>query len=736
MIVTKNWLNEWIDIENIPLDEVEKSLNRIGLEVDRSLKFSAPDGVVVGKIETIEQHPNADRLRVCQIDIGENAPLQIVTNDQNVKVGDFVPVATVGTHLPEFKIKKGKLRGVESFGMLCSTEEFGIPRVDEGVVILDDSIGELKVGKPLSQFPIFNDELIEIELTANRGDCLSIYGVARDLASALNLPYKREAPDIEEIEGCIKDFDYSVDYLKFSDIKRLPLKIRTRLAIVEKLKRDDFKDALQYVTHSTGVILKGVEEGEKKLSYDDGVLKIGDSQIGIYSNSSNSCIEVSYINPEVISKVVHSKKLKTDELYYNSSRGSEPSIELSISLLKELAVFENLERDNSFKNIKPKREIKISLNEINNFIGAEIEKSRVSNTLLRLGFEVFEDGKDLKLKVPKFRHDIVNTQDVIEEILRMVGIDNIPAKRLAILEKNRENTSSKRFKLKSEIRTKAVANGFYEVMTYLFGKDEIFKRYGFETLEGEKSLINPIVDTMDTLRPTVTIGLLEAVQRNINFGKKRVPLFEIGKVFSKDRDEKEVITFIFSGEIEEPSIKNSGKPDKIDFESFAHMVLSSIGGGELEEGDIVSQLQHPYQNAKVIQDGDEVGYIYKLRLDIEEEFDIPTTYIAEIELDRLSQKVREAQEYSKYQASVRDLSLVISSAMEYKEVRDSIKSLNNPLLKDFYPVDIFQLDDEKVSLTLRFYLQSMEKTLEEDDITEFVNSVLEKLGSDLGITLR
>ena len=339
MIITKNWINEWIDIESYSLEEIAKTFNRIGLEVDRAFEFKAPKGVVVGEVKTVDKHPDADKLKVCQIDIGETEPVQIVTNDRKIEAGDFVPVATVGTQLPTFKIKKGKLRGVMSFGMLCSTEEFGILRVGEGVVVLDDSIGELKVGKELSEFPIFNDSLIELELTANRGDCLSIYGIARDLGSALNIEFRKAIPKIEEKECEINDFDYSLEYLTFGEITKTPLTIKTRLAIIEKLETCNLQNSIKYATHSTGVIFKLVNnDSGDNISLTDEVLISGSSQIGISANleDRSDIIEVSYIDPEIISKTVYKNKLKTDELYFNSSRGSEPNLELGINFLKEL----------------------------------------------------------------------------------------------------------------------------------------------------------------------------------------------------------------------------------------------------------------------------------------------------------------------------------------------------------------------------------------------------------------
>jgi len=736
MIITKNWLNEWLDIENYSLEELSKTFNRIGLEVDRAFQFQAPKGVVVGNVKTVENHPDADKLQICQIDIGESELLQIVTNDKNVGAGDFVPVATVGTQLPTFKIKKGKLRGEMSFGMLCSTEEFGIPRVGEGVVILDSSIGDLKVGKELSEFAIFNDSLIELELTANRGDCLSIYGIARDISSALNIKLKSEISNIDEVQGEFSDFDYSLKYLNFDKVEKANLKIRTRLAIIEKLKKDDLDNILKYTSHSTGAILKSVKNAGEDLQISDDILVSGNSQIGISAENGSEIIEISYINPDVISKNVYQNKLKTDESYYNSSRGSEPNLNLAFEFLSDLNLIQGVSTKSTFQNILPKREVQITFSEINNFIGADIKQEKVTDILEKLGFALNISSENIEIQIPKYRHDIINKQDIIEEILRMVGIDNIPAKPLIFSEKRKDNRTAENIKLKTHLRNRAISLGFFETLLYLFGEEKKFQKFGFQTSSGDKKLLNPIVDTMDTLRPTMVIGLLEAVERNLNFGKKRVPLFEIGKVFDENLDETELLTVLFSGEVESDSIQNSGKPKDIDFLEFSNKVLSIIGGGNLEQIETDSTLMHPYQTAKIIKDGVEIGIIYKLRIDIQAKFNLPTTFIAEIELDKLANTLQTAKPYSKFQTSSRDLSLVIPAKFEYRKIEEIINLVKNDFVQRFYPVDIFQLENGQQSLTIRFALQSMEKTLEDNDIELFINSVLDKLSSELSINLR
>jgi phenylalanyl-tRNA synthetase beta chain len=731
VIFTKNWLNEWIDLGDVSSDEIAKTLNRIGLEVDRVETFSAPKGVVVGKIEETSSHPNAEKLQICQVNIGFET-LQIVTNDKKISEGDFVPVATVGTQLPNFKIKKGQLRGEDSFGMFCSTEEFGIPRVGEGVVILDDSIGKLELGKELSEFPIFNDTVIEVELTANRGDCLSLYGIARDLATAFGKSLKHDFGKLSGEVGEFKHFDYNLSYFNFEEVEKVPLFIKTRLAIGGKLQKTDLENISKYTLQSTGVVVKTVEDSEN-LSLDDEVLSFGDSQVGI-SGKSGNVLEFSYIDPEKISQDVFRKKLKTDELYYNSSRGSEPEIDIGIEFFKNLQLVKNFEFSKRFKNITEKREISLTFSEIHDLIGTAIPSMKIEEILTKLGFEVDLRDEAVFLKVPKFRSDIKNRGDVVEEILRIVGIDEIPAQKMEFTESRRENQTSNRLAIKEQIRSSAIANGFFETLLYTFGEKKTLEKYGFG--EFEETLLNPIVETMDTLRPTLVIGLLQAVQRNFNFGKHRIPLFEIGRIVAKDRSEKEMLAFVFSGNIESDSFANAGKPEEINFQSFSKMVLRSIGGGEILGGEANGKLQHPYQKGDIFKDGNKIGEIYKLHKEAQDEFDIPTTFVAEIDLETFETKKDTAVEYSKFGGVHRDLSLVVGEKIEFQPIRKSIQTLQSPLLQDFYPLDVFQLEDEKVSLTIRFQLQSMDKTLEENEITDFTNSVIEKLSNDFGAYLR
>ncbi len=746
MIVTRNWLDEWLDLSNIKTEEIVIKLSEIGLEVGSVSQVLAPRGAVVGKILEIAPHHNSDKLRVCKIDIGSEI-LQIVTNDQNVNINDFVPLATVGTMLKTGQIATGNLRGIDSFGMLLATEEFGLPRISTGVTKLDNSIGELIIGRELSEYKLFNDTIIEVELTPNRGDCLSIHGIARDLSTAFNREIYKKSKDIlfNENNNFINYPDFNLSVLSFDNqqdnlINKLPLKIAQRLILSAENITSNLSSYLKYASILTGVIFKEIDLNLEKIAEPiiiDEVLTFGDSQIGINSQKATNggFIEVSYVEPNYISDLVFVKKLKTDGNFYNSSRGSEPDINFGIEFLSNLL---NIEILNNWQKFSKNKIIETTVNKLAEFTGLNLEINRIEQIVKKLGFEIESnsDSQKLKITVPQRRPDISNWQDISEELLRIIGIEKVESRPFIFGEKRRDNQTSERFKLKSLIRSRAMASGFSETIIYLFGHELTFKKYGFETISDNQKLLNPIIDTMDTLRPTMTIGLLEAVERNLNFGKNRVALFEIGRIFNSDRSEREIATFIFSGDLSSPSIENNGKPAQIYFNKFAESILSIVGADEVREGLANSPLHHPYQTADIYRNNLKIGVLYKLNERVARDFKLKNTYLAEIEIDKIELEIKQTKAYSKYQSSWRDLSLVIKNEINYSEIKNAISELKIETLTSFAPISIFKLPDGSNSLTIRFYLQSMEKTLSETDLNGVIEQILKQLSVKLNLELR
>lgn len=775
MIITRSWLEEFINISNISTKDICKTLNAIGLEVDSVESFKIAPKVVVGKVLEKKKHADADKLNVCLVDLGDKT-VQIVCGAPNVDVDQFVAVATIGCDLGNnFVIKEAKLRGIESNGMICSSTELGLPKINDGIMVLDSSIGgELTLGKELREYKRLCDDVIEIGLTANRGDCLSIYGIARELSAFydINLIEQDKQINYNELsigqlleincDSCVET-QLSYKAVDFSTFK-LPLISKLRTAIIGKYQdNNDIKNILTYVTHGIGVILnayakeKAIKNGdlytlEIKKDENDFDVVFGTVKLSTICvdhgdidevTSSDFIIEASYIDPELISKRVFETKAKAGEIYYKATRGSEPDIEFGLeyfsSYISKLGALVYKGGEN-FINDREKELIDVSVHKVNSIIGQDIDKFKIEKILTSLGFEVKESIDNIFIaKIPYFRHDIKNIADITEEIVRIIGIDNIVSKPLQIDEVNRVNKTSKDLVKKNKIRFKAIENGFFETLTYVFSSKENLQKYGFATVKDNLELINPIVKELNTYRTTMLLNLVEACSNNFKIGSRTSAFFEIGTVFDENRSESKKIAFIQTGACELEDVSNAGKPKDIDFFTFAKKVLNSVGKFDLEPmSKISNSFIHPYQNANVLIDGKNVGYICKLHPSVCADFDLNDTFIAEIDFEAIKDDTVKTLSYSKFQASKKDLSIIAPKSLQYKEIKKAINSLNNPNIKQYNLIDIYS--DEKLgeneSLTIRFVLQSDEKTLEEEDITSIINSILDVLKQKLNIGLR
>ncbi|KIM08796.1 MAG: phenylalanyl-tRNA synthetase subunit beta [Sulfurovum sp. FS06-10] len=776
MIVTKSWLNNFINLNGVSNEKLYETLNSIGLEVNSIKTYTIPDKIVVGKILSCEKHPDADKLNVCQIDIG-SAVRQIVCGAANVVHAHYVAVATIGAKLNEdFEIKHAKLRGVESEGMVCSSTELGLPNIGDGIMILDESIGELVVGKNLNEYEKIADTIIEIELTANRGDCLSIYGIARDLSAALNIPLTRfeyESQNHEKV-GLARVAKLSnsgkvnalLQYtMATMQELHLSLLLSLRLAFVEETQSNALAGILKYISHTTGVVLRAYDvshlnlEEEKlnlKASSHEEIIEISIndkivSEVGITQEASSKAnekskqvlFEASYVHPSTLVDIVAEKKLTTDELYYNTSRGSEPHLSFGINYLTYL--FETYTHCKLYDGVlslgeefEPKI-ITIDSNGVSALIGNTIEKTEIMNILTSLGFKVQRSTEEkFGVTIPQFRHDIENIQDITEEIVRIIGINNIEAKPFKFAEASRTNTTTHRYYAKKALRERAVTASFDESVSYAFSDALLLEKYNFPLLKKELEIINPITADFNTLRSTILINLLLAAQRNVNYSKKSTALFEIGTIFNENREEKEVLSLIYTGQKESENVSNSGKPANIDFETFVKKISSIIGNMELRTSVENNGLIHPYQSADIIIDNEVCGFLTKIHPNVSEAFDLSDTFVAEIDFNALIPKHINAHAISKFQGVYKDLSLVVDKNLPFNQFSTAIKTLNLPLLNKIYPIDVYQDESlgEQKSLTLRLFIQSLDKTLGDEEIEATINPIIEKLQTEYGATLR
>ncbi len=778
MIITRTWLNNFLDISEVSDDTLYKTLNAIGLEVDNIKTYEVPAKIVVGKIISCEKHPDADKLNVCKVEVSPGIERQIVCGAANVLHAEYVAVACIGAKLDaDFEIKHAKLRGVESEGMVCSASELGLPDMGNGILILDDTIGELIVGKELNEYKKIADTVIEIELTANRGDCLSINGIARDLSAALNISMNKfdyESQNQEKI-GLARvaklttqgEINASLEYAmaNVNDLET-SLLFALRLCFIDKLTQSPIENFLQYLTHSTGVILRAYdvshmdfENDEKLMIHAENVndvihISINDkvsARLGIYQEASSKTNEqstqvlfqASYVNPKLIVDVVSEQKLETDELYYNTSRGSEPNLCFGISYLTYL--FESFYDSKLFDGTLSLNEeledvvITVSAEEICKIIGNEIPKMKIINILKSLNFKVqMSTEENFGVSIPAYRHDIQNIQDITEEVVRIIGIDNIEAKALKFVEKNRTNVTMQRYYAKKALRSRAVAAGFDESISYAFTDKTLLEKYHLPIIDEKLDIINPITADFNTLRTSILINLLQAAQRNVNHSKKSTALFEIGTIFNENREEKEVLSLIYTGQEESENVSNAGKPQAMDFETFVKKISSIIGNFELRTSVKSNKLIHPYQSADIIINNQVCGYLTKVHPNVCEDFDLKGTFIAEIDFISLLPQHVNSSAISKFQGVFKDLSFVLNKNIPYTQIDFTIRALKLTLLKKFYAVDVYEdkaLEDKK-SLSLRLFIQSLENTLTDEEIESTVNAIIEKLEQEYGAKLR
>ena len=377
--------------------------------------------------------------------------------------------------------------------------------------------------------------------------------------------------------------------------------------------------------------------------------------------------------------------------------------------------------------------------EFESFIGLKIDKTRITQIFKNLGLDIGKPkGSTFAISVPKFRHDIVNKQDIIEEIVRIVGIDNIPSKPLVFAEKNQMSDDLAEYKKTRLYRHRSAQSGFYESVHFVFNERAQVEKFGFVCTDEDKELLNPITATFDTLRPTLLVGLLNSASANVKVNQKKIALFETGMIFDSARRESKRIGFIVSGALESDKISNAGKPAVIDFAAFTKLIADVAGSFELVAHTPSHSLAHPYVCAKVLIDGQEAGELFRLHPQVEEEFDLAQTFMCELSMYVLPYTLIEAQPYSKYQASYRDLSVLISKEVSYETIKTVIEKHVSPQIRRFYPVDRYVSESlgDQMSLTLRFVLQSDEKTLEEEDINAAMEWILGGLRDELGAGLR
>ncbi len=763
MKLSVNDLNVFV---NTPKDTAKlcEDLSRLGLEVESCIPCIAPKNVVVGKVLEKAPHKNAEKLSVCQVDVGKEV-LQIVCGAKNVAPNQFVPVALNGALIGSTTIAKTELRGVESCGMICSSSELGFPKINDGILELDESVGELVLGKELNEYAPFNTHVLEISLTPNRGDCLSVLGVAREISAfyhtplkpikALNFTPKSDSITLSVGENIESHLAY---YLVCNHSLKTPLNIKLSLAHNNALSENDLNNFIEFSVHFSGVIMNAYSLNTTPM--DLSVKNDENDLESVYINhqkrstiaikhqdqkdlSEYLLLEASYIDPISLSLKLHALKDKTlqkdNALIYRSARGSNPNLSDGLNFLSahlKATILESKQTKHSLKD----RTLTFQLEDITEILGLAVEKEKIQSILKNLGFKVSAKEPNskppiLEIVAPNFRHDIKTIQDIAEEILRFVGIDNLVSKPLHCVSSKNSNPHYETHRFFENLKHKALACGFKEVIHYVFYSKEKQQKLGFEVLEDPLELQNPITTDLNTLRTSLVCGLLDASLRNKNLGFKSIALYEKGSVYNAKREEIQKLGFLVSGLQKKESYPDA-KGKAWDFYSFAECVSKVIGDFSLEKLTTQTPINHPYQSAKIIQNHEVIGVIAKIHPKVIQELDLFESYYAEIDASKLKRPAMLLKPFSIYPSSVRDLTLIIDENTAFSKIKKALKDAQIPNLSEILPLDIFKESDNTIALSVRCVIHSLEKTLNDEEVNSAVQKALEILEKEFNARLK
>ncbi|RMF57399.1 MAG: phenylalanine--tRNA ligase subunit beta [Calditrichaeota bacterium] len=792
MKISYNWLKEYVELSLSP-EKLAEALSLVGLEVEEVIekRLDIP-GIVVGKVLKTEKHPNADKLTLCTVTIGESSELHIICGAPNVAEGQTVPVAMVGSKLPNgMKIRKAKIRGVESEGMICSEEELGLSDHSEGIWVLPDG---LELGKPLAQALEFEtDYVFDIGVTPNRPDALSHIGVAREVAAIEGKPLQLPEPDFTELkesvenlvqveilcpEGCPR---YAARLIRNVKIGPSPTWMVRRLEAVGLRSINNVVDITNYVLMETGhplhafdfkyinggkIIVRESKEGESFTTLDEkehtlpeGTVLICDAErpvaIGgimgglnseVTSTTTEVLLESAYFNPEFIRRSnrvlgIHS------EAAQRFARGADPNGVLyaqarATQLLVELCEGEVYAGvvDNYPRKIYPV-EIELEPERINTLIGVDLSVQKMSELLNKIGLKV-QNGKVI---VPTFRPDITQTADIAEEVARLYGYDNIPLPENTALPYQAWQNEFDDFI--EEIKTILSDAGYQEVIT-----NSMINSQQWEEWTGEKiyPILNPISRDMDGLRNTLIPSLLGVLQWNVNRQmREQLAVFEINTVFHHPGDIHQQPTELIQLGLAITGLRegdgwysNRQLFDFYDIKGIVEYLADKIFLDNIQfipyDGFAVE-----YQALEMKSGTESLGYLGKLKKSLQKKFDLENpVFVAEINLRKvfeLVQRERRYREIPRYPRVERDLAIVVDRIVEVQQLLDEIREKGGEYLTSAYVFDIYtgeQIDKTKKSVAFRLFFQSTERTLTENEVNAFTDRILNSLEKKFGARLR
>ncbi|MEQ1087196.1 phenylalanine--tRNA ligase subunit beta [Acinetobacter seifertii] len=791
MKISENWLRTWVN-PAIDSDTLSDQLTMLGLEVDELAPVAKPFiGVVVGEVLTVEQHPDADRLRVTTVNIGSGEPLQIVCGAPNVRAGMKAPVATIGAVLPgDFKIKKGKLRGVESQGMLCGASEIDLEDKIDGLLELP---ADAPVGVNIREYLKLDDNVIDISITPNRGDCFSIRGIAREIAVINQL--QMNEPEIKSVDATITDekkvvisTDGAPRYLG-RVVKNVNVKAATPEWMEQALARSGIRthsilvDVTNYVLMELGqpmhafdlakiegtVHVRQAQPQEKlqllndqEVELQEDIMVIADDQKalaiagimgGLASSVTDDTADI-FLESAFFAPLAIAGRARRFGLHTDSSQRYERGVDFELpliamnrasQLIKELAGGEFGPITVAEKtDLLPKREaIELKQAQVDQLLGYQVAADFITDALTRLGCKVTVKAKgEWSVIPPSHRYDMAIYQDLIEEVARIDGYDNIQISLPSMdvqLAKYQD-----RFEI-AQLRQTVVTLGYQEAISFSFADAKLEKQLNPQV--NPLMLANPISSDLAAMRSTLLSSLIPCVQYNLNRQQSRVRFFELGLRFDYQnatsiQDLKQIPTLaLIAVGSREPESWHA-KPQPMDFFDFKGEVEEVLAAGRVKVEYVRSERAwlHPGQSAEILVDGKSIGYLGRLHPSLENELDLSTTWVAELDQAAVLQSyVSNFTELSRFPSVRRDIALLISDNINVRDIQQLIEKTGGELLDSTWLFDVYTgqgVEEGKRSLAFALLWQHPSRTLEDAEIKSGMDNIIQVLENTYQATLR
>lgn len=803
MKISLNWLKNYLQISESP-NEVAQLLTQSGLEVAGMMLFEpikgSLKGLVIGQVMTCEKHPNADQLKVTLVDTGQNTPLHIVCGAPNVQAGQKVVVAPVGTQLHSqdgttLKIKKAKIRGEVSEGMLCAEDEIGLEHTHEGIIVLDTP---LSPGTPAAQhFNSQPDEILAIDLTPNRADACSHLGIARELGALLDRSV--QYPSVEGFKVATQSLPIQVEILDHSACPRYsgitisgmkvqpsPPWLRDKLRAIGLSPINNIVDVTNFVMHELGqplhafdydqivgkkVMVKQLKQDTALVTLDDTTRKLsgtelmicdqaggmgiagilGGKRTSIHADTQNIFLESAYFTPGIIRRAAKQHSIKTDASF-RYERGTDPNLTVyalkrACLLIQEIA---QGEITSALIDLYPEKieavRVKVHYKNITKLLGQAIPKPAIQKILSRLDIAISHEEPDsFVASVPPYRVDVNREVDIIEEIVRIYGYDRIEVTGKLGSTYLARTIQPAHNKLRHEVSTLLTANGYHEIYTNSLTK--VAYAGLTDALDAQQSVAisNPLSEALDVLRQTLLFSGLEVVAHNINRKQPDLKLFEFGKTYRKAGPkyvENNRLGLWLTGNIE--ALNWIRKPQVVTFQdihAIIYKVLHKLGFTDFANDPLQNSLYQ--ESIQIVLDQAQLLTAGKVHQSLLQHMRIrQPVFFADIDWDVLLNNwkpLRQYQAISQFPSVKRDISLVLDTSVNFEAVKRIIAQQNNKLIQDVVVFDVYEeekLGQGKKAYALSFVLQGKDKTLDDKTIDQVMARLMRAFESQLGALIR